>query len=128
MSSRIVVGHESKVPSFQKIGAIGGMGQWATLDILQRIFRASVHYPVPQYGNRGYPPLTIEMLNRAPMQLNADGSYPHVLVPSEDLLEAARRLGKESGFLIVTSNTAHIFQKEIEQAAGKLPGARRKAG
>lgn len=119
MNKRIVVDHESKVPPFKKIGVLGGMGQWATLDILQRIFRASVEYPVPQYGNRGYPSLNVQMLNRAPMQLNADGSYPDVLAPSEELIDAARKVGEDSDFLIVTSHTAHVFQKEIEQAAGK---------
>ncbi|KKR29237.1 MAG: Aspartate racemase, partial [candidate division CPR2 bacterium GW2011_GWD2_39_7] len=119
MPQRIIANHESEVPFLKRVGVIGGMGQWATLDILNRIFRASVDFPVPQYGNRGYPPMDIRMVNKAPMILNSDGSYPDALDPSPTLLEAAKFVGKNSDFLICTSNTAHIFAKEIEKAAGK---------
>jgi len=103
----------------KRIGVIGGMGQLATLDILSRIFKAAVAYSVPQYGNRGYPPLDIRMINQAPMNLNSDGSYPDLLEPSSALLEAAKFVGKDADFMIVASNTAHVFTSEIEQAASK---------
>ena len=101
------------------IGIVGGMGQWATLDILNRIFRASVDYPVPQYGNRGYPKMYVAFVNRAPMILNLDGSYPDKLEPSETLLETAELVGKNSDFVIIASNTAHIFIKQIAEKAEK---------
>ena len=119
INGRIVVDHESKVPQMKKVGIIGGMGQWATDDILQRILRASVNYPVPQYGNRGYPRITVEMVSKAPMKLNLDGSYPDILEPSGELLEAAELVGKNSDFIIIGSNTAHIFKAQIEKASGK---------
>lgn len=119
MKKRIIVNSELEVPSMKKIGVIGGMGQWATIDILNRILKASVNFPIPQYGNRGYPPMDIIMINKAPMVLNPDGSYQEVLKPSPALLEAAKFVGKNSDFLIVTANTPHIFAKEIEQAARK---------
>lgn len=119
MTKRIIANHESEVPSMKRVGVIGGLGQWATLDILDRIFKASVNYPVPQYGNRGYPPMDIRMLNKAPMLLNSDGSYPEVLKPSPELLEAAKFVGKNSDFIIISANTPHIFAKEVEEAAGK---------
>ncbi len=115
---RTVVDHESKVPSMKRIGVIGGFGQWATLDILNRILKVSTS-TIPQYGNRGYPPFDLRMLNRAPMVLNEDGSYPDVLEPSTELLEAARFVGKNADFLILPSNTPHLFSSEIEKAAGK---------
>jgi len=116
---RIIAKNESEVPSMKTVGIIGGMGQWATVDILRRILKASVDYPVPQYGNRGYPKMNIRFVNKAPMILNPDGSYPEKLEPSEVLLETAEFVGKSSDFIIVTSNTAHIFAKQIEERAGK---------
>lgn len=115
---RKVVGHESEVPQMKRIGIIGGFGQWATLDILSRIHKVSA-VKVPQYGNRGYPPIDLRMVNRAPMKLNEDGSFPEVLEPSPELLEAARFVGEHADFLILPSNTPHLFTKEIEKAAGK---------
>lgn len=115
---RKVVGHESEVPQMKRIGVIGGFGQWATLDILSRILKASA-VNVPQYGNRGYPPIDLRMVNRAPMKLNEDGSFPEVLEPSPELLEAARFVGEQADFLILPSNTPHLFTREIEEAAGK---------
>lgn len=119
MPERILAKHESEVPALKTVGIIGGMGQWATLDIMRRILKNAVAYPIPQYGNRGYPAMELRMLNRAPMLLNADGSYPDKLEPSEFLLDAARSVGALADFIIVTSNTAHVFAKEIEAAAGK---------
>jgi len=103
----------------KRIGIIGGMGQWATIDILDRMLHVSVNFPIPQYGNRGYPPMDIRMVNQVPMILNSDGSFPEILEPSPMLLEAAKFVGKNSDFIIVTANTAHIFKKEMEKAANK---------
>lgn len=115
---RLVVNHESKVPPMRRIGVIGGFSQWATMDILERIFQyAAAH--VPQYGNRGYPPIDQRWVNRAPMKLNPDGGMPEELEPSDELLEAARFVGQSSDFIIVPSNTPHFFKAEIEEAAGK---------
>jgi aspartate racemase len=116
---RIIAKHESEVPQMKTVGVIGGMGQWATLDIINRIFKASVDHPVPQYGNRGYPELVMQCVNKAPMVLNPDGSYPKKLQPSNSLLEAAEFIGKSSDFIVMTSNTAHIFAQQIQEYAGK---------
>lgn len=117
--NRVIANHESEVPSFKRIGIIGGMGQWATLDIIKNILEASVNYPVAQYGNRGYPAMDVLMVNEAPMILNPDGSYPERLEPSITLLEAAEHVGKNSDFIITTSNTAHIFSEQIEKSSSK---------
>ena len=115
---RRVVEHESEVPELKRIGVIGGFGQWATLDVIDRILKVSVTH-VPQYGNRGYPPMDIRMCNHAPMLLNEDGSFPEVLEPSTELLDAARFVGTNSDFVILLSNTPHLFTKQVEEAARK---------
>ncbi|OGH06131.1 MAG: hypothetical protein A2W22_04480 [Candidatus Levybacteria bacterium RBG_16_35_11] len=119
MTERIVAKHESEVPPMRSVGFIGGMSLIATIDILKRIKDASVAYLVPQYGNRGYPPIILYSINKAPMVLNPDGSYPEKLEPSSTLLEAARFVGEKSEFIILGSHTAHLFKKQIEKAAGK---------
>ncbi len=119
MAERIVVNNESQVPALKRIGIIGGMGQWATLDIVRRILKAAVNHPIPQYGNRGYPLMDIRMLNRAPMILNPDGSYPEILEPSPELLAAARFVGENTDVIIIGSNTAHIFSEQVEAESGK---------
>lgn len=113
-----VVDHELKVPKMFRIVVLGGFGQWATLDVLSRMFRYASER-VPQYGNRGYPPMKVKMCNFAPMNLNPDGSYPDELTPNPALLDAARELGLVCDFLIIPSNTVHLFQEDIEAAAGK---------
>ena len=115
---RIVAEHESEVPELKRIGIIGGFGQWASLDIINRILKESV-VRIPQYGNRGYPPMDIRMCNHAPMLLNEDGSFPEVLEPSEELLEASRFVGTNSDFIILLANTPHLFANQVEEAAGK---------
>lgn len=110
--------NESEVPQMKRVGIIGGFGQWATLDVMDRMLRASAAR-VPQYGNRGYPPMDIRMCNHAPMLLNEDGSFPDILEPSSELLEAAKFVGTNSDFVILLANTPHLFARQVEKAAGK---------
>lgn len=116
--TRVVAKHESEVPKMGKIGVIGGFGQWATLDIIERICRVSAER-VSQYGNRGYPLMNIRLANKAPMVLNPDGSYPEKLEPSPEFLEAAKYVSKDSDFLIIPSNTPHLFVKDVEKVTNK---------
>lgn len=116
--TRTVVSHESGVPKMKRIGIIGGLGQWATLDIIERILKISADR-IPQYGNRGYPPIDIRMMNRAPMLLNDDGTFPDVVAPSPELLEATRFVGKNADFIILLAHTPHLFAKQIEEIAKK---------
>lgn len=114
---RRVVHHESEVPIMKTIGVIGGFGQWATLDFLERIYHVAANR-VPQYGNRGYPKMIIHMLNRAPMKLRADGGYPEKLEPSEELIHAFRQINQDSDFIVMPSNTPHLFSRELEGVIG----------
>lgn len=63
--------------------------------------------------------MDIRMVNRAPMLLNEDGNYPKKLEPSPELLEAAKFVGKNADFLIIPSNTPHLFTTEVERVAEK---------
>ena len=110
--------NESEVPPMKTIGVLGGMGQWSTIDILQRILHYSAT-KVSQYGNRGYPPMVIQMINRSCLVLNPDGSVLEPVKPAPELLEMAKVVGAKADILIMTSNTPHIFTKEVEKAAGK---------
>ena len=49
----------------------------------------------------------------------ARGPLPAELRPHRDLLRAASQLGHLADFIVVTSNFVHLFQSEIEQAAGR---------
>ncbi len=109
---------ESETLPLKRVGVIGGMGQWATIDILNRTLRYSADH-LPQYGNRGYPPMDIIMVNEAPMPLNPDGTYPEPVMPTLQFLESAKLAGEKADFLIMTANTPHMFRHEIEKAAGK---------
>src|SRR3989338_2462263 len=99
------------------IGVIGGMGPQATMDFEARIHRISQKL-IPQFVNRGYPPMVVYYVREAPMVLNSDGSTPEKLEPAPQLLDAAKKLGAVADFLVIASNTPHFFKKEIEEAAG----------
>ena len=107
---REIAAHESEVPQMKRIGIIGGFGQWATLDVIERICRYTADH-LPQYGNRGYPPMDVRFMNKAPMLLNSDGSYPGELTPSPEFLEAGEMLNKEfarRAAMILKSRAPHL--------------------
>ena len=54
----------------------------------------------------------------APVLLTERGKSQLPFRPDPRLLEAAKRLGGLADFLVITSNTPHLFRAEIEQAAG----------
>jgi aspartate racemase len=101
------------------IGVLGGLGPQATMDFEVRIHRVAQQI-IPQNGNQGYPPMVVSYFRQPPVILPADGSLPDTLPPiNPRLLEAARRLGASADFLVITANGVHLFQDEIEQAAGR---------
>lgn len=108
-----------KIPDNMKtIGIIGGLGQQATMDFVARVHKISQDL-IPQFVNRGYPPLHVFYFRHAPMALNPDGSTPNVLEPDPRLLELAKIAGKNADFIVIPSNTPHLFQKQIEEASGR---------
>lgn len=100
------------------IGILGGMGPQATMDLEARIHKVSQQL-IPQDVNRGYPPLAVYYVRRAPMVLNPDGSVREPLEPDPELLAAAQRLGSLVDLLVIGSNTAHLFEEKVAAAAGK---------
>jgi aspartate racemase len=101
------------------IGILGGLGPQATIDFEGRLHRAAQRL-APQQGDIAYPPLISWFFREPPVLLPADGSTPAALPPvNPRLLEAARALGGHADFLVIPSNGVHLWQAEIEAAAGK---------
>lgn len=100
------------------VGILGGMGPQATMDLEARIHRVSQRL-IPQEVNRGYPPLIVYYVRRAPMVLNPDHTMREPLKPDPELLRGAQYLGTAADLLLIGSNTAHLFAQDIETAARK---------
>ena len=103
------------------------MNTIGVLEVLVRkprwISRARIHRvarrPHPPNKNGGYPPngrLLLPSPSRPPLTEEGKTTIPYS-GPTSRLLEAAKRLGNLADFLVITSNTPHLFQAEIEQAA-----------
>jgi aspartate racemase len=102
----------------QTIGVLGGLGPQATMDFEARIHQISQQL-IPQQANQGYPPMLVYYYRHAPVISNDDGTPVFPIQTDPRLLEAARRLGSWADFLVITSNGVHLFQEQIEQAAGQ---------
>lgn len=99
------------------IGVLGGFGPQATMDFEARLHRVAQRL-IPQRKNSGFPPMVVYYCRHAPMVLNEDSSPQTPVRPDPRLLEAAERLGALADFLVITANSLHLFQKQIEHAAG----------
>ena len=99
------------------IGVLGGLGPQATMDFEARLHAVSQQLIAP-HRNRGYPPLLVYHYRHAPF-LMQDEHMP-VLPPQPDprLLEAVKKLGAWTDFLVIASNGVHILQEALEQASG----------
>jgi aspartate racemase len=87
------------------------------MDFEARIHRISQQL-IPQQANQGYPPILAYYYRHAPVISNDDRTPVFPIQIDPRLLEAARRLGAWADFLVITSNGMHLFQEQIEQAAG----------
>ena len=105
-------------PKMKVIGVLGGLGPQATMDFEARVHRVAQRLIEPSL-NGGYPPMVVTYCRHAPLLLNADHSPKRPLTVDPRLLEAARRLGAWADFLVIPSNTPHLFSKEIEQVSGR---------
>ena len=108
----------SPTAPYKTIGIIGGLGPQATMDLERRIHKVSQQL-IPQFVNRGYPPMIVHYFRAAPMVLDENGDVPETLEPDPGLLAAATHLGQVADFLIIASNTPHFFVRQIEKVAGK---------
>lgn len=101
------------------IGILGGLGPQATIDFELRLHHAAQRL-IPQQGNTAYPPLVSWFFREPPVLVSPDHPVPATLPPlNPRLLEAARALGSYVDFLVIPSNGVHLWQAEIEAAAGK---------
>lgn len=100
------------------IGVLGGLGPQATMDFEHRLHQVAQRL-IPRRANSGYPPLLVHYCRHPPVLLNDDGSPKLPIEADPRLLEAAGRLGQWVDFLVITSNTPHLVQASIEQAAGR---------
>jgi aspartate racemase len=74
---------------------------------------------LPQRANAGYPPMLVAYLRGALVGLDAQGTPLLPPRPDDGVLETAALLGRASDFLVLVSNGAHRFRREVERAAGK---------
>jgi len=87
------------------------------MDFEARIHRVAQRLITPRF-HLGYPPMVVYHYRQAPLLLTEQGKPQLPFRPDPRLLEAAKRLGGLADFLVITSNTLHLFRAEIEQAAG----------
>ncbi len=99
------------------IGILGGLGPQATMDFEARLHRVCQKL-IPQKINFGYPPTLVYYFRFAPILL--DDKHLPVLPMKIDprLYEAAAKFRGQVDFLVIPSNTPHLFAAEIEKAAG----------
>jgi aspartate racemase len=100
------------------IGILGGLGPQATMDFEARVHRISQAL-IPPQANSGYPPLIVYYHRRPPILFDDHSRPVQPLQPDPDLLAAARHLGAVADFLVITANGPHVFQEQIEAAAGR---------
>jgi aspartate racemase len=100
------------------IGVLGGVGPQATMEFEAQLHRVAQRL-VPQAGNTGYPPLVVAYHRAGAFLANDAGAPDLPLRPHPGLLVAAAWLGGIADFLVITSNLTHLFQAQIEEAAGR---------
>jgi aspartate/glutamate racemase len=100
------------------VGVLGGLGPQATM-LFESLVHAAAQRSIPQSVHTGYPPMIVSYFRGVPFVANADGTPEMPLRPSSHFLAAAADLGRSADFLVVTSNFLHVFQAEIELAAGR---------
>jgi aspartate racemase len=104
--------------ALKTIGVLGGMGPQATMEFEAHVHAVSQRL-IPQRANEGYPPMLVWYCRHAPVLQTAFGAPVLPYQPDPRLLEAARVVGAQADFLVITSNGANRFQEAIEQAAGR---------
>jgi len=100
------------------IGIIGGLGPQATIDFEERLHKVSQKL-IKKYRNEGYPPIITYFFRKPPIKLTKNGTVVIPLRPSTDFLKIIKKVANLANFLVVPSNTPHVFAKEIEKVSGK---------
>lgn len=103
---------------FKTIGVLGGMGPQATMDFERRVHCVSQRL-IPQQFGAGYPTMVVHYCRHPLIVLGDDGAPRIPFEPDPRLLEAARRIGAISDFLVIPCNAAHKVREHVERAAGR---------
>jgi aspartate racemase len=88
------------------------------MDFEARVHRAAQRL-VPPSLNGGYPPMVVYYCRHPPVLVTDTGAPQLPVRPDPRLFEAAKRLGTLADFLVIPANGPHLFQAEIERAAGR---------
>ena len=99
------------------IGVIGGFGPQATMEFQARV-HAIAQRRIPPDGIRGYPPMIVYYHRNLPVAVKPDGSPEKPFRVSPDLLRGIAIFKGRADFICITANAPHLFQREIEAAAG----------
>lgn len=99
------------------IAVLGGIGPQATMDFEARLHRESQRR-IPPMAGTGYPPMVVHYYRRAPVLVDERGVPIQPLRLDPEFLRAAARLSGSGDFLVIPSNTPHLFEAEIERASG----------
>jgi len=105
-------------PVMRTIGILGGIGPQATMDLEARIHRVAQQV-VKQHANTGYPPLLTVYMRHPPVLVSSDGKPLAPLAIDPRVLDTARRLGEWADFIVIPSNTPHLFLDPIHKASGR---------
>jgi aspartate racemase len=97
------------------IGVLGGLGPQATLDFIARMDRVSQKL-IKQTTCYGYPPMTVAFVRHAPMLLDEKFLPVEPWKADPKLFETAKKL-RGSDFIVIPSNSPHMFKDGIEAAA-----------
>jgi aspartate racemase len=100
------------------IGVLGGLGPQATMDFERRIHEVSQQH-IPAKENSGYPPMIVYYCRFPPVLVDQNSRPVMPVQPNPAFLQAAKELGSLADFLVITANGPHVFQEEIEAAAGQ---------
>jgi aspartate racemase len=106
------------VPKLKTIGVVGGIGPQATMEF-ERQLHLAAQRRLPQAANAGYPPMVVVFHRRPPILLDAGGAPVRPVRLDPVLAEALPKLGSMVDFLVITSNGAHMVQKQMEEASGR---------
>ena len=100
------------------IGVLGGLGPQATMDFEARVHRAAQRLLPPKF-NSGYPPMVVLYVRHPAPLMDESGAPLRPPRPDPRLLQEAKALGLMADFLVIASNSVHVFQADIEAASGR---------
>jgi aspartate racemase len=100
------------------IGVIGGLGPQATMDFEARVHKVSQEL-IPHTANGGYPPMVVYYHRYPPFVVDEHYKPVLPLQPEPHLKEKLGQLGEMVDFIVITSNSPHLFRDLIEETSGR---------